>query len=136
MEAEIIGQAVNGNITEFASTISNPIIIRKKGRKPKDSHVIVSCKGKKKEVSDENTQILEDFDRINADRGKERSDKNDNDDVDHEETSEPESHTELPHKKLRKMLHDVTNDLTNKRTCGVCSEIGHNARTCPQRNHH
>src|SRR5205085_3411469 len=49
MEAEIAGQVKNGdNITEFASTISNPIGIKTKGQKPKESnHVKADRKGKK-----------------------------------------------------------------------------------------
>src|SRR6185436_13027818 len=134
MEAEIVGQAKNGDITKFASTISNPVVTRKKGRKSKNSNLIklnVDRKGKKRMFDDgdkENSRKPQDFDRINADReGEKRTDQNDNNDANRIEMSEPdqddnnESPVELPHKKLQKTLHDVTNDLSNKRTCGVCN---------------
>jgi len=77
MEAEIAGQVKNGdNIAEFASTISNPIGIKTKGRKPKESnHVKADRKGKKREASESDL-----------------SDKENN--------TDNESHEELPRKKL------------------------------------
>ena len=84
MENEVT-QAVQGsNITEFAHTINNPISIKTKGRKPKNSSKTnADCKGKKRQI------------RFN-DNNKE----NDSDDEDHEESS---------HKRLRKALKDNSN---------------------------
>ncbi|RHZ51694.1 hypothetical protein Glove_475g15 [Diversispora epigaea] len=134
MEAEIVGQAKNGDIIKFASTISNLVLPEKKAG---------NCKGKKRMFDDddkENSRKLQDFDRINADReGEKRTDQNDNNDANRIEMSESdqddnnESPAELPHKKPRKTLHDVTNDLSNKRTCGICNEKEYNVRTCPQK---
>jgi hypothetical protein len=79
MEIEV-AQAVQGNdITEFAHTISNPISIRTKGRKPKSINGV--HKGKKRRF-DENSK---------------------ENDVNYE------GHKESPHKKLRKALQDNSN---------------------------
>jgi hypothetical protein len=111
MEAEIIGQTKDvDSITEFASTISNPIGIKTKGRKPKG------------------------FDHVNANR---KGKKREPDQSDKENNINNESFEELPCKKLRKTLQDIrSNDLidsesSKKRTCRICNEEGHNARTCP-----
>jgi hypothetical protein len=118
MEAEIAGQVKNGeSIVEFASTISNPIGIKTKGRKPKEfNHAKLDRKGKKREVSE-------------------------SDPSDKENNTNNESHEEPPCKKPRRTLQDIeSNDLidheiskSKKRTCGICNEKGHNARTCPAR---
>jgi hypothetical protein len=131
MESEIVGQVKNGdNITEFASTISNPIGIKKKGRKPKYN---VDRKGKKKVIESnqsnkENSRNSEDFGHVDDRKGKKRA------------TSEYDQNNtsceEVQHKKVQKILQDNrSNDLTNgetstKRVCGICNEKGHNARTC------
>ena len=51
MESEMTQIVQGNNITEFAGTISNPINVRTKGRKPKNSNnIYANHKGKKKQV--------------------------------------------------------------------------------------
>ncbi|CAG8696829.1 4267_t:CDS:10, partial [Funneliformis caledonium] len=118
MESEVT-QIVQGNeTTKFACTISNPISIRKKGRKPKN--VSGNHKGKKRQV-------------VECNQNKENS---------------IYDNEELPHKRLRKALQDNLNTVNLEinenvegesskstfRRCGICSQKGYNARTCSNNN--
>ncbi|RHZ82904.1 hypothetical protein Glove_103g199 [Diversispora epigaea] len=89
------------------------------------------------QTKNENSRKLQDFNCINANQeSKKRTDQNDNNDVDRIKMFEPnqddnnESSAELSHKKFQKTLHNVINNLSNKRTCSICNEKGHNAQTC------
>ena len=108
MEAEITGKINDNNIIEFASTISNPIGVRTKGRKPKDfNHTNTNHKGKKREV-------------VESDQSNKENNIDD----------------EMPHEKFQKILQDnelKNGETSNKRMCGICNKKGHNARTCSKR---
>ncbi|POG62019.1 hypothetical protein GLOIN_2v1485774 [Rhizophagus irregularis DAOM 181602=DAOM 197198] len=62
IEDEISEQVINGgDCNDFANTISNPIHVRKKGRKPKDSNQTnTTNKGKKRVISENFNQNKQD----------------------------------------------------------------------------
>ncbi|CAB5359026.1 unnamed protein product [Rhizophagus irregularis] len=124
IEDEISEQVINGgNCNDFANTISNPIHVRKKGRKPKDSNQTnTTNKGKKRVISENfNQNKQDDSDRENQ---------------------------EKVHKRICTVLRDKSNEdntdpglddgmeensRSNVRKCCVCNQKGHNSRTCPNK---
>lgn len=124
IEDEISEQVINGgNCNDFANTISNPIHVRKKGRKPKDSNQTnTTNKGKKRVISENfNQNKQDDSDRENQ---------------------------EKVHKRICIVLRDKSNEnntdpglddgmeensRSNVRKCRVCNQKGHNSRTCPNK---
>jgi hypothetical protein len=122
MEAEIINQVKNGdNIAEFASTISNPLVIKKKGRKPKDFDRINNKKRESPESDRSDAENSRELEDVNTDRNKKKKRKK-----------------ETPESDQSNKENIGSNDLINggnskKRMCGVCNEKGHNARTCPMK---
>ncbi|CAB4492900.1 unnamed protein product [Rhizophagus irregularis] len=124
IEDQISEQVINGgNCNDFANTISNPIHVKKKGRKPKDSNQTnTTNKGKKRVISKNfNQNKQDDSDRKNQ---------------------------EKVHKRICTVLRDKSNEdntdpglddgmgensRSNVRKCRVCNQKGHNSRTCPNK---
>src|SRR5438876_1435985 len=85
LESEMTQIVQGNNLTKFACTISNPINIRTKGRKPKNlSNIYANRKGKKRQITSD-----------------QRNKENNSGDEDHEEL--------LSNKRLRKALQDNSN---------------------------
>ncbi|CAB4479910.1 unnamed protein product [Rhizophagus irregularis] len=124
IEDEISEQVINGgNYNDFANTISNPIHVRKKGRKPKDlNQTNTTNKGKKRVISENfNQSKQDDSDRENQKKVYKRictvlRDKSNEDNTD-------------------PGLDDGIgeNSRSNIRKCRVCNQKGHNSRTCPNK---
>ncbi|CAB5382763.1 unnamed protein product [Rhizophagus irregularis] len=121
---QISKQVINGgNCNDFANTISNPIHVRKKGRKPKDSNQTNTTNKSKKRVISENFN------------------QNKQDDSDRK-------NQEKVHKRICTVLKDKLNEdntdpglddgmgensRSNVRKCHICNQKGYNSRTCPNK---
>uniref|UniRef100_U9U5G7 Uncharacterized protein n=1 Tax=Rhizophagus irregularis (strain DAOM 181602 / DAOM 197198 / MUCL 43194) TaxID=747089 RepID=U9U5G7_RHIID len=109
IEDEISEQVINGgDCNDFANTISNPIHVRKKGRKPKDSNQTnTTNKGKKRVISENFNQ-------------------NKQDDILRDKSNEDNTDPGLDD-------GIGENSRSNVRKCCVCNQKDHNSRTCPNK---